>query len=335
MQEIHSAIQALLPSRRKTTPSGWTAVNAPCCHHRGHTADTRQRGGIILASDGGFTFHCFNCNFKTGWRPGNLLSTNTRALFRWLGMSTQEIQKLNFLAMRIQTTDTPTTAGIIYHLEPRLLPGQARPLTEWLHRTDSEHSEQIQQVAAYLTGRGMNIDWYNWHWSPIPSYQDRVIIPFYNNGQIVGWTARKITEGRPKYLTSSQPGYVFNLDQQTQEYDRQYVIVVEGQMDAIAIDGVAIMTNEVNATQAARITALNRQVVVVPDRDRAGARMLNAALTHGWAISNPPWENHIKDTADAVNHYGRLYTITTILHYLDTNKIKIQLLKRQLERLNG
>jgi 5S rRNA maturation endonuclease (ribonuclease M5) len=335
MQEIHSAIQALLPSRRKTTPSGWTAVNAPCCHHRGHTVDTRQRGGIILAPDGGFTFHCFNCNFKTGWRPGNLLSTNTRSLFRWLGMSTQEIQKLNFLAMRIQTTDTPTPAGIVFHLEPRTLPDQAKPLAEWMQSADSEQSAQIQQVVDYLTGRGMNLDWYNWHWSPISGYQDRVIIPFYNNRQIIGWTARKITEGRPKYLTSSQPGYVFNLDQQTQEYDRQFVVVVEGQMDAIAVDGVAIMTNEVNATQAARITALNRQVIVVPDRDRAGARILNAALTHGWAVSNPPWEKHIKDTADAVNHYGRLYTLTTILHYRDTNKIKIQLLKRQLERLNG
>jgi hypothetical protein len=250
-------------------------------------------------------------------------------------MNSQEIQKLNFLAMRIQTNEnTHIPAGIVFQLETRSLPDQSKPLIEWLQTNDTKLSTQAQQVASYLSGRGMNHVWYNWHWSPISGYQDRVIIPFYNNGQIVGHTARKITQGRPKYLTSSQPGYVFNIDQQTQEYDRQFVIVVEGQMDAIAVDGVAIMSNEVNATQAARINALNRQVIVVPDRDRAGSRMLNAALSYNWAVSNPPWESHIKDTADAVHHYGRLYTLTTILHYCNTNKIKIQLLKRQLEKLN-
>ena len=124
------------------------------------------------------------------------------------------------------------------------------------------------------------------------------------------------------------------MDRQTDHYDRHYIIVVEGQMDAIAIDGVAIMSNEVNATQAARISAVNRQVIVVPDRDRAGAKLITAALTHEWAVSLPSWGDDVKDAADAVKKYGRLYTLTTILHYRETNKIKIQLMKRQLERLD-
>jgi len=50
-------------------------------------------------------------------------------------------------------------------------------------------------------------------------------------------------------------------------------------------------------------------------------------------VSLPPWEDDIKDVADAVKRYGRVYTLTTILHYLETNKIKIQLLQKKLEAL--
>ena len=62
-------------------------------------------------------------------------------------------------------------------------------------------------------------EWFDWHWSASPGYTDRVIIPFYHNNKIVGWTGRKITDGKPKYLTDAQPGYVFNIDAQTP--DRQ------------------------------------------------------------------------------------------------------------------
>jgi DNA primase len=169
-------------------------------------------------------------------------------------------------------------------------------------------------------------------WTPTKGFADRIIIPFYHDGKIVGSTARKIKDGKPKYLTDSQPGYVFNLDRQT--WDRKYVIVVEGQFDAIAVDGIAIGHNDPNDTQCARINALGKEVIVVPDRDKPGAKMLKAALEHGWSVSQPPWNGDIKDVADAVKAYGRLYTLTTILHYRETNEIKIQLLKKKLETLD-
>jgi DNA primase len=124
---------------------------------------------------------------------------------------------------------------------------------------------------------------------------------------------------------------VFNLDRQT--YDRQYVIVVEGQFDAIAVDGCAIMHNDPNDTQITRLNNLGREVVVVPDRDRAGAKLLKAAIKNGWSASSPPWEHDIKDVADAVNRYGRLYTLTTILKYRVSGEINLHLLKKKLENV--
>jgi hypothetical protein len=40
-------ITSYLPTRRRQTAQGWISVNAPCCVHRGESADRRQRGGLI------------------------------------------------------------------------------------------------------------------------------------------------------------------------------------------------------------------------------------------------------------------------------------------------
>jgi hypothetical protein len=47
----------------------------------------------------------------------------------------------------------------------------------------------------------------------------------------------------------------------------------------------------------------------------------------------PPWGDGVKDLADAVKKYGRLYVLTTILHYKVTGEIKINLLKKKLEAI--
>lgn len=328
MNEIQSTLLALLPSKRKSTPSGWTSFDAVCCHNNGQTKDTRKRGGIMTNPEGGFTYHCFNCGFKAGWIPGKLISDNTKKLFRWLGINDNDLGKLSLVALKIKDDQPVFKKELKFNLEERNLPEDCMPVETWING-GYQGSDLLDVVDYIIKERQMKWEWYNWHWSSTPGYKDRVIIPFYHERQIVGWTARKITNGKPKYLTDAQPGYVFNLDRQNNK--RQYIIVVEGQFDAIAIDGVAIMHNEPNEIQSARINAMGREVIVVPDRDRAGAKILNSAIKNNWSVSLPPWEDDVKDIADAVKKYGRLYTLTTILHYKINGEIKINLLKKKLE----
>jgi hypothetical protein len=331
MNEIQDALLALLPYKRKVTPSGWTSFNGVCCHHRGEKPDDRQRGGIMSTAAGGFTYHCFNCNFKAGWSPGKLLSNNTKSLFRWLGMSDSDISRLGLLVLKLKDDQPVTKKALTFELVEKPLPDDCLPVSEWI-KEGCEDEDFLNVVDYVINERKMGWDWYNWHWSAAPGYRDRVILPFYHDGKIVGSTGRKITPGKPKYLTDAQPGYVFNLDAQT--YDRSYVIVVEGQFDALAVDGVAIMHNEPNETQCARIKALGREVIVVPDKDQPGAKMIKAAIDNEWSASLPPWEDDIKDVADAIKKYGRLYVLTTILHYKVNGEIKLNLLKKRLEGIN-
>lgn len=327
MNLIQATVKAALPPKRKVTPTGWESFNAVCCHHRGEKRDTRGRGGVIFTSDG-FNYHCFNCNFKAGWTPGHTLSANTRKLLSWIGVSTQDINKLVLEAIKAKNDLKPVEKSLNMGLELKELPRNSLVFDEWVQQGCQD--EDFINVIDYVLSRNLDLDWYPWMWSSENGYRDRVIIPYYHDGNVVGWTARKITNGTPKYLSTSQPSYVFNLDRQT--YDRKFVIVVEGPIDAITVDGVAVLSNELNEGQIARINGLGKEVIVVPDNDKSGIKLLTTALEQGWSVSLPEWEPHIKDVANAVETYGRLYTIFTILKYREHNPIKITMIKKRIEQ---
>lgn len=333
MNEILSALLTLLPPKRKVTPSGWTSFNAVCCHHRGEKPDDRKRGGITTNPDGGWSYHCFNCNFKAGWTPGKLISNNTKQLFRWLGMNDNDIGKLGLIALKFKEDQPKAEKLLNFELKEVELPEGAMTLTEWANLDlPEEYQPKLVEIYSYLLDRGFDPVKENFYWSPVPGWIDRVIIPFFHDNKIVGYTGRKITEGKPKYLTDAQPGYVFNID--SQKSNRKYVIVVEGQFDALAVGGCAIMHNEPNEVQCTRLSSMGKEIIVVPDRDKPGAKMLAAAIKNNWSASLPPWGDDIKDVADAMKKYGRLYVLFTILHYRVSGEIKINLLKKKLESLN-
>lgn len=279
--------------------------------------------------NGGFQYHCFNCGFKAGWTKGKLLSNNTKQLFRWMNMPDDKINELVLVAMR-EKEDLPTIKRTVdLTLLEKPLPDDCKSIEEWIK--EGSNDPNLISVLNYILNRGMKFDWYNWHWTPAPGWKDRVIIPFYHEGKIVGYTGRKITEGKPKYLTEGQGTYVFNID--AQHDNRQYVLVLEGQFDAIAVDGVGVMSNELNEAQIMRLKMLGKEIIVVPDHDKPGAKMIEVALENDWAVSVPEWGPDVKDAAKAVELYGRVFTLLAILKAKETNKIKIELLKKKLERL--
>ena len=164
---------------------------------------------------------------------------------------------------------------------------------------------------------------YDFYWTPEAGYRDRLIIPFYYREKVVGYTARKVVESKVKYLSEQQPGYVFNIDEQTD--DRKYVVAVEGPIDAIAIDGVALLGSEIKEQQTALLNSLGKHVIVVPDRDEAGQKLVYDAMESGWSVSMPDWSQDIGDVNDAVCKYGRLHTLYSIVKNAEESQLKIKL----------
>jgi len=321
MSLIIDTVQSYLPAKRKVTPSGWVSFNAVCCHHNGTSADNRQRGGIMVNE--GVSYHCFNCGFKASWQPGRKVSVKLKKLMQWLGVADDAITKCSLEAMRIEEDSSyKGEKGLIPTFIDKALPIGARPLTEWIKYP----SEELVPVLEYLASRNLYVDDYPWHWTDEDGFNNRLIIPFYHEHRLVGYTARKITSGKPKYISEQQPGYVFNLDRQ--HYERKYVIVTEGPIDAICVDGVAVMSAEIGASQHALISQLQREVIVLADRDDSGYKMVEQALEYGWSVAFPDWADGIKDTNDAVIRYGKLYTLYSIISSKESNNLKIQLRAR-------
>ena len=318
MSLIIDTTSAFLPPKRKATPSGWISFNAVCCHHNGDSMDKRQRGGIMI--NDGVSYHCFNCGFKASWQPGRPLSVKFKKLLRWMNVSDDIINKCVMDALR-QKEDSGyvSQTAIIPSFIDKALPVGTRPLAYWIEN----EPEKSVPVLEYLISRGFDIDDYDWHWTDEIGFDNRVIVPFYFKGRCVGWTARLLRDGKIKYISEQQPGYVFNLDSQT--HDRKLVLVTEGPLDAISIGGCAVMTNEIGAPQAALLRQLNREVVVVPDRDEPGLAMVKQAIDLGFSVSMPDWPPGIKDINDSVRHYGRLYTMWMIINSKESMALKIQL----------
>ena len=74
----------------------------------------------------------------------------------------------------------------------------------------------------------------------------------------------------------------------------------------------------------------SRDVIVVPDQDEAGMKLIDRAIELGWSVSIPEWPAGVKDVNDAVIQLGRLGTLLTILANKETSRIKIEIRKKQL-----
>jgi hypothetical protein len=324
MSNVSDVVTQFLPHKRKHTPSGWTSFNAPCCHHNGQSADTRQRGGLIANPDGGVSYHCFNCGFKTSWQPGRNVSKGLKRLLIWLGVPDDTINKLAIAVMQ-ENEGFATTQKLIeiptFHAVP--LPDDAVRIDQYLGSCDTV-PKHLSEVVAYMKSRELYLEDYGFYWSPSLGYRDRLIVPFLYEGNVVGWTARTVqADKKPKYLSEQQPGYVFNLDQQGTQ--KVFCIVTEGPIDAIHIEGIALLGSEIKDQQALLINRLNKEVIVVPDRDQAGSKLVEQAIDLGWSVSMPEWKLGIKDVNDAVLEYGKLFTLHSIATAAESSPLKIRL----------
>jgi hypothetical protein len=310
-------VVSFLPAKRKQTNSGWLSVNAPCCVHRGESADRRQRGGMKTTPDGSFSWHCFNCGYTASFVLGRNLTFKARKLLEWMSVPQEEIERINLESLKHKSIEglLGERQEIVNRLqniefEERDLPADTQPLNP--------------QAEEYLRGRSIPLD-YPFLYKTMP--RPGVVIPFTHDNQVVGHTTRFLDDRTPRYIQDIQHGYVFGTDLQKANW--QTAIVVEGVFDALSINGLAVLHAEINDAQVRLIRSLGRDVVVVPDQDAAGMKLVDRAVELGWAVSMPNWPADVKDVNDAVIRWGRLATVLTIMQAKETSQIKIKLRKKQ------
>ena len=288
----------------------------------------------MAGADGTISYHCFNCGYKASYVIGRKLTQRMRTFMGYIGIADDTIKKLAIEAMRHEEGDTKYEKKKFVSFHKKQMPKNTHSLDVWLEKyvakdLTAPQYNKIDGLLNYLKVRGIDPTWYDFMYSPDMyfNFNQRLIIPFYWRGDVVGYTGRLFEDiEKVKYVTDVQPGYVFNMD--TQDWTRKFVIVTEGPFDAITVSGVSILGSEINDVQRELINNLNRQVIVVPDRDAPGEKLINQAIEFGWSVAFPEWDKTVDDVADAVLKYGRLFTIQSILKSTESSKLKIDLKRK-------
>ena len=69
--------------------------------------------------------------------------------------------------------------------------------------------------------------------------------------------------------------------------------------------------------------------MLVPDKDKAGQKLVKQALDNNWAVAMPDYPENVKDINDCIMKIGRLATLFLIVNSIQSNKLKIQLKEKQ------
>lgn len=320
----------------KPAPKQWLKRNCPLCMSRGYTQDTRNRFGIQFNTDSIIT-NCFNCGFSAVCTEHNRISNSFEFFLRSINIDDQFIKRINFQIFKdynnisiVREGDTlektlEKLRATTSKWTPTKLPKDSKSI--FSHLEEGCDDKYLLEVVNYMMSRNIH-DLDNFYWTPITqnNLNRRVMIPYYYRSNIVGFTSRlcyKPDKYIPKYYQQCPPDFIYNLDNQ-QDWDRKYIILCEGVLDAYVTDGIAIL-GEVTQSKIDIINRLDKEIIVCPDRDKKGSDLVDAALENNWAVTFPKWDNKIKDAADAARKYGRLLTVHSIINSMIDNKSKIKI----------
>jgi|TARA_R110001606_G_scaffold47376_5_gene120617 hypothetical protein len=329
---LQQVIYSSLPQPQRASSGGWMSFNCPCCIDNGEPRrDTRMRGGVRHDAES-ISYHCFNCGFTASHKNGRVINKKMILLMRNLGISDSDIKRIQLDAIREkELADGPTlfisktqTTRIPSFKDCELPPGSE--LLDDILQTDNPATRAIMG-AKYLIDRGLFDHVEHMYWSPDIKFRQRVILPFFQGERIVGYSARDFTGNlEAKYMMKTPKDFVYNIDAINRK--RKYLIVTEGVLDAAALDGVAIMSNEASQNQIDYINMFKGEIIVSPDRDKPGEKLIKQAIENGWSVSFPRWEDDIKDAADSVQRYGKLYTLKSVISGSISNSTKINVKMR-------
>lgn len=318
---VKDALTQHLPQSR-TTPNGWIKFNCPVCTMQGEPRpDTKQRCGVKIEGIDRIGIHCFNCQFKTVWSNGTPLTKNLKVFLEAIGVDRSVIQKLTLILLKNYDGRADyNESNIVWKRKD--LPNDCLTLDTWYENNCRD--EDFMQVYNYAKKRGI-FNLVDLYWTPntFKGMNFRLIIPCYYKNSIYGYIARDVkgTSSR-KYYSEVPENFVFNI----QNFDdRKVNILVEGAIDSLLLSGISVLGNDCSQKQADVINNLNKEIIVCPDRNRAGKNLIISALDNGWSVSFPPWDKDIIDPADACERYGRVLTLKSILQYKESNPLKIRL----------
>ena len=295
------------------------------------TPDRRKRGGFMFGHDGSVVYRCFRCGFTTGAGPSNGFNIGKKMgqLLSAIGFSGMDIGKMRLHYLPIANTysrDYESTKSTINYDTETELPSGSKSFQNWIEQDIED--DNFYSVVSYIHNRFPLFNPRDFYWTPNKDVMNRrmnnrAIVPFYFNEKVVGWTARLIDDNGTRYISEQPADFIYNSEA-LYKPNRKYAIITEGIFDSMWIDAAAILKNNISNKQAEIINHSEKEIIVLPDRGK-GKSIAEAGIRNGWYVSVPSWEENVKDAGDAVQKYGRLYTIRSIIDSRLSNELEIEI----------
>lgn len=323
MNKVQEYIYNLLPATKRR--GEWLCFCCPsCCRFGERRQDQKHRGGIRFDGDG-IVYNCFNCRFTWGWSPSFHMSRKMTMFLEDMGLSSSQFMELRklideYLDKNVEIKEKPKQRII------RTIPDEYKSVKQSLY--EGVKSQTLANVFSYISSRNERLlTWEDLMWA---EGRNNFLIPCKEFDKIVGYSLRSLDDTSDnKYIHYVPNGYLYNFDNLLKK--RKYQIIVEGQTDALSIDGIALLSNVFTPEKLKRLMDYkgDSEIILVPDRDNAGMKLVEQVLKENlpFSISFPNWEKGIKDVEEAVKKYGRLYTIYDIIRNKESDKNKIKIKK--------
>lgn len=311
-QIIHQYVQLDPPTSR-----GWRAVLCKVCNDSGKKG---KRAGFKFDIGDVVGYHCFNCGHATKYDPiiSETMPAKMIQVLESFGIPQDQWQQVLFSSLAYRREHSS-------HIEqkPRLdieptaipLPKHFYPLAE-----ASPDDKWAEITKYYLEDRGIDPTQYPFMLAhkmgnnTLDRWFQRLIIPIYKDSKLIFYIGRDVTEQhQKKYLSPdfSKEKVIYGFDRVFEKSDTP-IYIVEGWFDAFAINGVAILGNEISEAQAIWLNRSHKEKVYIPDKRGNGRMAAEQALQLGWSVSTPDVGTDVKDMNDAIKKYGRLYVMKTI-----------------------
>lgn len=302
---IQSLIEERVPFRPIST--GWSVGKCLLCN------DYKERAGFKF-EDGTIIYNCWNCPIGSTYEENSgRMSKTFRRVLRAYGFDDSEIStavNTPFFNKK-QEDDKVITLSKLTSVKTMTqtvkLPSGSLPIG------NEEHLEYQQKLVNYLVDRCVDVSKYEFFFSLEKRFKDRIIIPFYRNGNLIYWQARSIDPTEKKRYDNapvSRDAVIFNHDQ-LQSYSRLPLFVTEGVFDAMMVDGVSILGSQLSEAKADLLSKTQRRLIFVIDKDKNGAHLAQDVINRGWEIAFAP--NGAADINASVQRFGLSWTIFELM----------------------
>ena len=284
--------------------SGFMYVDCPICGRR-------QKGGFKFESDK-VIYNCFraSCDSSSVLTEGEYVSKKFRNL-----MDTIDVQIPPSLLLGTNNTKNKFKELLDEDLYDEFI-YESLDVSSFdsLKNFNGEQPYQSFITDNYLPEYPYKIAPNDFKWD------NRLIIPSFYNGKLIGLIGKSIDGNFGKYL--NEFGNTHGLFIRNGKVGNT-AFVFEGPLDALFFpNGVATLGNRISKKQA-YVLSKYQNVVIIPDRDYY-EDYLHAAEQYDYVISVPEWGD-CKDAFEAVKRYGRIAVQKMILDGIEPSTYKARL----------